>query len=31
MSQEFEKLCIDEGIHREHTLHAEPHQNGVAE
>ncbi|KAI5115735.1 hypothetical protein M0805_005325 [Coniferiporia weirii] len=31
MSKEWENLCIDEGIKREHTLQAEPHQNGVAE
>ncbi|KAI5116502.1 hypothetical protein M0805_000604 [Coniferiporia weirii] len=31
MSKEWENLCIDEGIKQEHTLRAEPHQNGVAE
>ena len=31
MSHEFEEFCINEGIKREHTLRAEPHQNGVAE
>ncbi|KAI5116082.1 hypothetical protein M0805_002392 [Coniferiporia weirii] len=31
MSKEWENLCIDKGIKREHTLQAELHQNGVVE
>ena len=31
MSKEWEDLCRREGIARQHTVRAEPHQNGVAE
>lgn len=31
MSSEWEAFCASNGIHRQHTVHAEPHQNGVAE
>ena len=31
MSKEMEEYCKNAGIHRQHTLRAEPHQNGVAE
>ena len=31
MSSEIEQFCSKAGIHRQHTLRAEPHQNGVAE
>ena len=31
MSQEWEAFCAEHGIKRQHTVRAEPHQNGVAE
>ena len=31
MSNEFNQLLVDSGIHRQHTVRNEPHQNGVAE
>ena len=31
MSGAFESFCAAAGIHRQHTVRAEPHQNGVAE
>ena len=31
MSAEWESFCAAEGIQRQHTVRAEPHQNGVAE
>ena len=31
MSKDWSALCQAEGIHRQHTLRDEPHQNGVAE
>ena len=31
MSLEWEAFCAEHGIHRQHTVRAEPHQNGVAE
>ena len=31
MSGAFEAFCSAAGIHRQHTVRAEPHQNGVAE
>lgn len=31
ISGEWDLFCATEGIHRQHTVHAEPHQNGVAE
>ena len=31
MSGAFEDFCMSQGIHRQHTVRAEPHQNGVAE
>ena len=31
MSREWESFCSAKGIHRQHTVRAEPHQNGVAE
>ncbi|THG94269.1 hypothetical protein EW145_g8174 [Phellinidium pouzarii] len=31
MPREWDHFCNSEGIHRQHTIRAEPHQNGVAE
>ena len=31
MPKEWNKFCESEGIHRQHTVRDEPHQNGVAE
>ncbi|THH04092.1 hypothetical protein EW145_g5775 [Phellinidium pouzarii] len=31
MPREWDQFCNSEGIHRQHTIRAEPHQNGVAE
>ena len=31
MLREMEQYCSNAGIHRQHTVRAEPHQNGVAE
>ena len=31
MSTEFDQLLAESGIHCQHTVHNEPHQNGVAE
>ena len=31
MSREMEQYCSNAGIHHQHTVRAEPHQNGVAE
>ena len=31
MSNEWQAFCNDAGIRRQHTIRAEPHQNGVAE
>lgn len=31
MPKEWDKFCESEGIHRQHTVRDEPHQNGVAE
>ena len=31
MSAEWEQFCVQHGIQRQHTVRAEPHQNGVAE
>ena len=31
MSSEMEQFCSKAGIHCQHTVRAEPHQNGVAE
>lgn len=31
MPKRWDKLCESEGIHCQHTMHNEPHQNGVAE
>ena len=31
MSREWETFCVEQGIQRQHTVRAEPHQNGIAE
>ena len=31
MSKEWDQFCAAAGIHRQHTIKDEPHQNGVAE
>ncbi|THH03234.1 hypothetical protein EW145_g6416, partial [Phellinidium pouzarii] len=31
MPREWDQFCNSEGIHHQHTIRAEPHQNGVAE
>ena len=31
MSKEWDQFCAAAGIHRQHTIRDEPHQNGVAE
>ena len=31
MSREWEAFCVEQGIQRQHTVRAEPHQNGIAE
>ncbi|KAL5521963.1 hypothetical protein ACEPAF_1819 [Sanghuangporus sanghuang] len=31
VSKEWDQFCITAGIHRQHTIRDEPHQNGVAE
>ena len=31
MSREWETFCVEQRIQRQHTVRAEPHQNGIAE